>query len=82
VQRGVGPTKGHHVGLRVWARLAFAMQHCMGRPVACSCALCLLGVFSGMRAACRSVRGNNIGGELPAQYSALTNLQALCVATF
>jgi hypothetical protein len=29
---------------------------------------------------CRYVWSNNLGGELPAQYSALTCLQALCVA--
>ena len=46
---GVRTTKGHHVGLRVWARLAFAMQHCMGRFGACSCTLCALGVFGGTR---------------------------------
>ncbi len=29
-------------------------------------------------AACRDLWGNNIGGELPVQYSALTNLQVWC----
>jgi hypothetical protein len=36
--------------------------------------------FSRSAAACRYVRHNNIGGELPVQYSALTNLKVLCVA--
>ena len=31
-------------------------------------------------AACRQLWNNNLGGKLPAQYSALTNLQVLCVA--
>jgi hypothetical protein len=29
---------------------------------------------------CRGVGDNNLGGKLPAQYSALTNLHTLCVA--
>ncbi len=110
---GVGTTKGHHVGLRVWARLAFAMQHCICRFGVCSCTLCALGVFGegvgaaclryaalhlpvrGVlvhalcawrvwwnTAACRDVGDNNLGGELPAQYSALTSLQFWCVAPY
>ena len=33
-------------------------------------------------AACRDVGDNNLGGELPAQYSVLTSLQFWCVAPY
>ena len=44
------------------------------------CALCRRGLVGGSVAACRYVSDNHIGGELPAQYSALTSLQVWCVA--
>lgn len=76
---GVGTTKGTMLG-RGCGR---------GLPSLCSTAWAgsgrAHGAVSAWRvwwsaAACRSVRGNNLGGKLPAQYSALTNLQVLCVA--
>ncbi len=58
-------------------------------PALCSAALPVCGVVVRALSAwrvrrcvtvCRDVSGNNIAGRLPAQYSALTSLQDLCVA--
>ncbi len=80
---GVGTTssyQGHHVGLRVWARLVFAMQH-WSAPL-CGVLVHALCAWRVWWNACRDVGYNNLGGELPAQYSALTSLQFWCVAPY
>ena len=76
---GAGTAKGSHAGLRVGA----AWLRCpalVGRFVAWSRALCRLELVGASVAARRDVGRNRIGGELPAQYSALTSLQGWCAA--
>jgi hypothetical protein len=75
---GAGSTKAHHVWLRVWAACLLCRLHgpVCGVVVRASSARRVWGTA----AACRGVAYNNIGGKLPAQYSALTSLQVLCVA--